>query len=156
MKKILGILLITSLLYTGCDSDQKTETSKSGDTTSSKKVDLSSLGKQLDNAVAEKMIKDLKLKKKDLKFKDLVWAQFSDSLMRAVYTDPTISRVTFFLGVTNNTDVNKNDLPIIILQLYKKDDSGVSGTFLYYEGSTICPPPYNSDCGTVDNPNSEL
>lgn len=156
MKKILFLLFSFSIFLLSCGDDSTTTATQGDDTTHSVKSsasDLSTLAKKIPNADAEKMINDLKDRKDKLKVKGIVWAKFDHALMRAVYNDSTIIRVVFFIGVTDDpADPKKKDLPIIILQVLRK-----TGTLLpepeYYESIMACPPPEDSNCGTIENPN---
>ena len=156
MKKIFVVATCFSLFLISCGGNpEKRKDVNTGDSTAIKKDLALSFAKPVDSSKAKKMINDFKLNKNKYKFDGIVWAYFDTASMRKIYSDPNVIDVRFFIGMFPSDDPtpSKKDAPVIILQVKRKSaGESLLPTYDYYTGDSICPPPNDSSCGTVENP----
>ena len=143
MKKILAALFFLILIYS-CNNKENGSTLKTSETFNTK-------DSVIKDSVALKMIDTLKNIK--LKFKGIVWARFDSSAMRKIYSDTTVADIVFFVGAITDTAKNKNNSPVIIMQVKRKNAGNLADDAdVYYLSSSYCPPPNDGSCGTIQNP----
>jgi hypothetical protein len=156
MKKILIGLFCYSCFLFSCDDKKTPTTLKTGDSSEARRDNIPVLGRRVNKDSAENMIKYFNTRKQHLNFNGIVWAAFDTTAMRGLYSDPTIVRVVFFIGVSYGAGPGKNDdVPVILLQVQRRDKETLNPLPLeYYEGNTLCPPPDNVPCGTPAEPSN--
>lgn len=153
MKKLLIFFSVICLLNFSCQQKNNSVKQSGPDSTSDKKDSISLLGKR--EPRGKSMIEDLQnAKNNKLKFRNIVWATFDKPFMQSIYSDSHVLNIKFFVGVYPSTDpADKKDAPTIILQVKRDDiqkDGMLTTGFIYYVGDGYCPPPNNTDCGTVE------
>ena len=108
-------------------------------------------GQKVDSAVAIKMIENLKIKKGKLKFDNCIWAIFDKDKMLKIYSDPAVTQVKFYIGVfPDDSTPDKKDAPVIIMQVTRQSSETLLPTFDYSVGDSLCPPPTDSSCGSIE------
>lgn len=150
MNKILIVLLCLSVFLFSCGDNTSEEKQVA---LNSDKRTVASKDSTIPNTVAKAMIDSLKKKKNKLKINGIVWSRFDSAAMRQIYSDTTVLDVVYFVAVW--PDATNKDVPVILVQVKRKNSSSaLAPVYEYFVSNSLCPPPDNTPCGTPENPSS--
>ena len=153
MKKLLFAFTI-SLFFISCNNDKESVKQTQSDSTTAEADFTLAFKNRIQNDSAITMVDTLKhYKNNKLKFDGIVRSYFDSVSMRKIYSDPTVINVKFFVGVlySDAYKAKSKDAPVIILQVTRRGKSATDlPTYEYYAGDSFCPPPNDSNCGSIE------
>ena len=102
-------------------------------------------------------MEDVKNKKKNKqRVKDVGMEEYDRQFRADMWQDKHVLSVKLFMGVCpgNDTKRKMQDAPVIILQVQRDDivkpTGDLSTGYLYYKAPSLCPPPNDGSCGTIE------